>query len=223
VAAAVVAVVAAISLQDHTVAALLGAGMPVVATLDMLAVAILAVAILEVAIPAVLMPGVEWDGMLVGMARTGTAGIGADVITGTAAAVTGKIRMGDGDGGMGTNGVIHGLMWCSLATLAFPGGGVGAGVRGPAGAGIIRTGTDITATAILTTGTATHTTATEMDTARSTSTDSTEDGTETAANPELPSCSGDWHALVITTDPSMESSGQKRGGQSRLTSRSTAT
>ena len=101
--------------------------------------AILALVMLGVAILAL-----EWGLMaLVRLAGTSPAlvrrlVIGAGAITGTAATtgtaalVIGEIRMANGDGGTGTGGVIPAIMWSSLAILAFPGGGVGAGARGPA-------------------------------------------------------------------------------------------
>ena len=47
--------------------------------------------------------------------------------------------------------------------------------------------------------------------------------TETAADPESPSCNGGCHGLAITVDPSMESWGRKRGAQSGRTSKTTIT
>lgn len=163
-----------------------------------------------------------------GPAPMGVAEIGTVTTTGTTATAIGKIRMANGVGGTGTNGVIPAIMLSSSATLAFPGGGVGAGAPGPVGVGAVtRMGMDITATriptmaavVILTTVTAMDpVTATAMDTAPSTNL-----STAVAASPELPNFSGDCHALVITADPLTESLGQKRDAQFRRTSRSTAT
>lgn len=47
--------------------------------------------------------------------------------------------------------------------------------------------------------------------------------TETAANPESPSCNSGCHGLAITVDPSTESWGRKRGVQSGRTSKTTIT
>ena len=47
--------------------------------------------------------------------------------------------------------------------------------------------------------------------------------TETAANPESPSCNSGCHGLAITVGPSTESWGRKRGAQSGLTSKTTIT
>ena len=52
---------------------------------------------------------------------------------------------------------------------------------------------------------------------------STSLATETAANPESPSCNSGCHALAITMDPSTESWGRKRGAQSGRTSKTTIT
>ena len=145
-----------------------------------------------------------------GMARIGVA------TTGTA---TGKIRTADGVGGTATGGVIPAITSCSLAILAFRGGGAGAGALGQA-AGAGDTRTVITATVILTTvaAMATRTTVTATDTAPSTSLT-----TEIAADPESPSCNGGCHGLVITVDPSTESWGRKHGAQSGRTSKNTVT
>jgi hypothetical protein len=145
-----------------------------------------------------------------GMARIGVA------TTGTA---TGEIRTVNGVGGMVTSGVIPGTTWCSLAILAFRGGGAGAGALGQA----VGAGEDIptvtTATVILITVAATPITATAMDMALNTSTDST----GVAANRESPSYNGGCHGLVITMDPSTESWARKRAAQSGPTSKQTAT
>lgn len=97
------------------------------------------------------------------------------------------------------------------------GGGVGAGVL----VGVTHMDMDITATAIPTTAavvipTMATATGTAMDTEPSTNL-----STAAAANPELRSCSGGWHGLVITMDPLTESSAHKRGAQSGRTSKST--
>src|SRR5258708_13292738 len=52
---------------------------------------------------------------------------------------------------------------------------------------------------------------------------STSLATETAANPESPSCNSGCHGLAITVDPSTESWGRKRGAQSGRTSKTTMT
>ena len=52
---------------------------------------------------------------------------------------------------------------------------------------------------------------------------STSLATETAANPESPSCSSGCRGLAITVDPSTESWGRKRGAQSGRTSKTTIT
>ena len=145
-----------------------------------------------------------------GMARIGVATIGT---------ATGKIRTADGVGGTATSGVIPAITSCSLAILAFRGGGAGAGALGQA----VGAGEDIptvtTATVILTTVAATDTAmVTATDTAPSTSL-----STGVAANPESPSCNGGCHGLVITVDPSMESWDHKRGVQSGRTSKNTVT
>ena len=213
--------------------------------LPMLAVGIPVGPMLEVHMPAVAMPGQEWGRIAFGVAGTspapaprivpgtvaigvaeiGTAGIGAGAIIGTAAAVTGEIRMANGDGGMGTGGVIPGLMWFSSVILAFPGGGVGAGAHGQVTDGVthmdmedmdITVMTIPTTAAVVTPTTVTATTDTAMDTEPSTNL-----STAVAANPESPSCNSGCHGLVITTDPLTESSGHKRGAQSGRTSKST--
>ncbi len=61
-----------------------------------------------------------------------------------------------------------------------------------------------------------------MDTATDTA-PSTSLATETAANPESPSCNSGCHGLAITVDPSTESWGRKRGAQSGRTSKTTIT
>src|SRR5437763_3217183 len=59
---------------------------------------------------------------------------------------------------------------------------------------------------------------TATDTAPSTSL-----ATETAANPEAPSCNSGCHGLAITMDPSTASLGHKRGAHSGRTSKTTIT
>ena len=246
--------VAAIPLRWHAAEALLEVDMPQAAMLmvailevaTLLAVATLAVAILEAHMPAVAMAGQEGERMALGVAETspapaprivpetlaiGVAEIGTGAITGTAAAVTGEIRMGGGVGGMATDSFTPGLTLFSSVILAFPGGGVGAGARGQVGDGVTRMDMedmDITVMTIPTTaavviptmatamGTVMATTDTEMDMERSTNL-----STEVAANPESPSCNGGCHGLVITMDPLTESSGHKPGAQSGRTSKST--
>src|SRR5947207_14880353 len=95
--------------------------------------------------------------------------------------VTGETRTADGVGGMATDSFITGIMWSSLAVLAFPGGGVGAGGHGQAGAGGGATHMDITATLIRTTAAMViPTMVTAMHTVASTSL-----GTDTAASASL--------------------------------------
>ena len=153
----------------------------------------------------------EWARL---MAPAGAV-IGTGAATGTAPVVIGGIRTAVGVGGMAIDGVTQGIMWSSLAVLAFPGGGVGAGVHGLAGDGATRM--DITGTVTRTTALATM--ATAMDTGPSISMDSM----EIAASPESPNYNAGCNALVITTDPLTESWGDKRGAQSGHTNRTTAT
>src|SRR5262245_11295026 len=135
----------------------------------------------------------------------------------------GNIPTATGVGGTVTGGVITTITWCSLAALAFHGGGAGAGALGP-GVGAGTTATHTTATAIILmamvaptpTGTIT---ATATDTAPNTSTVST----VVAANPESPSCNNGCHGLAIITDPSMESLGRRLVAQSGISSKQTAT
>ena len=156
---------------------------------------------------------------IIGMAITGTEVNGI---------IIGEIRTADGVGGTVTSGVIPGTTSCSLAVLAFRGGGAGAGALGQeAGAGT--TATHTTATAIILmdmvvptpTGTVTAVTHMVTDTARSIS--PTTVSTVIAANPESPSCNDDCHGLAITMDPSMESSGRRLVAQSAITNKQTAT
>jgi hypothetical protein len=184
--------------------------------------------ITAVTLPVTALPLVIGTG-LIGVAEIGTAAIGVVTTIGTAAVAIGKTRTENGVGGTGTDGVIPITMSCSLATLAFPGGGAGAGARGQVGAGdtaITAMATHITvATAILTTvmgmatGTVTRTVmATEMDTAPNTNL-----AMAIAANPELPSYSGDCREPAITADPLTGYLGHKRGAQFERTSRLTVT
>jgi hypothetical protein len=217
---------AAIPLRHHAAEALLEVDMP------------------QGDMPEVAMLGLEWgrlelDGTaLIGPARgtmaaigtaptmavigaaetTGMVVIGRVTTTGTAATVIGEIPMANGVGGTATGGVIPGTTWCSLAILAFRGGGVGAGALGQ-GAGAADTGD--TPTVITATVTATAM-AMAMDMATDTA-PNTSLSTEIAANPESPSCNGGCHGLATTVDPSTESSGRKRGAQSGRTSKNMAT
>ena len=124
--------------------------------------------------------------------------------------------------------IIMAMMWSSSAALAFRGGGAG-GLRG-AGTTAIRTAIILMAM-VAPTGTVTAVTSMVMatgiimdtameatDTAPSTSL-----ATETAANPESPSCNSGCRGLAITVDPSTESWGRKRGAQSGRTSKTTIT
>ena len=135
-----------------------------------------------------------------GAVRTGTAVIGTTI---------GEIRTVDGAGGTATSGVIPGTTLCSLAVLASHGGGVGAGALGQAGAaaGAGAAATVTTGAVIRTTvaAMAIPITATAMDMAMGTVLSFSTEGTETAANPESPSCNGGCHAPVITVDLSMAS------------------
>ena len=165
-------------------------------------------------------------------ARVGAVLIGTVPAIGAAAigTVIGEIRTVDGVGGTVIGGVFPGTTSCSLAALAFRGGGAGAGVLGQAGAGAgaaagvvtVTTATTLTTVA----ATAIPITAMAMDTEPSTSLHTVSlstVSTETAANPESPSCSGGCHALDITMDPSTESLGRRLAAQSGITSKHTAT
>ena len=119
--------------------------------------------------------------------------------------------------------IIMAMMWSSSAALAFRGGGAG-GLRGAGTTAIhiaiilmamVAPTATVTAAMVMATGIIM---ATATDTAPSISLT-----TETAADPESPSCNGGCHALVITMDPSTESWGRKRGAQSGLTSKTTIT
>jgi len=162
------------------------------------------------------------------MAITGAAVIGT---------IIGEIRTADGVGGTVTDGVLPETTSCSLAALAFHGGGAGAGALGQAGVGAGAQAGDpltvITATVILlmVADPAIPITATATDTAPSTSLRTVSLSTvslstvnmETAANPESPSCNDGCHGLAITMDPSMESLGRRLVAQSGTTNKHTAT
>ena len=220
---------AAITLRHHAAEALLEVDMP-------------QGDIPGVGTPAVDMPGVallglEWgrlelDGaVLTGPARgtvvatvaaigtvpTGMAVMGAVAITGVAEIGTAIIGI------MGI--IIMAMMWSLSAALAFRGGGVG-GLRG-AGTTAIHIAIILMAM-VAPTGTVTAVTSMVMATGiiMDTATDmapSTSLATETAANPESPSCNGGCHGLAITVDPSTESWARKRGVQSGRTSKTTMT
>ena len=111
-----------------------------------MAVAAVAVAATSVECHAAASLVAEWARL---MAPAGAA-IGTGAATGTAPVVIGGIRTAVGVGGMAIDGVTQGIMWSSLAVLAFPGGGVGAGVHGLAGDGATRM--DITGTVTRTYG-----------------------------------------------------------------------
>lgn len=164
--------------------------------------------------------------IVTGVAAIGAVGTGAVVsgarVIGTA---TGKIRTASGVGGTATSGVIPGRTWCSSGILASRGGGAGVGALGQAAGDIPM---DITATVILTTVAVTviPITDTVTDTATDTAMDTVPNislSTAVAPNPESPSCSADFHALVIIADPSTEFWDRKRVAQSVRTSRITAT
>jgi len=151
--------------------------------------------------------------------------------------IIGEIRTADGVGGTVTGGVLPGLTSCSLAALAFHGGGAGAGALGQAGvgagagtlAGDPRTVTMVILTTVV--DPAIPITAMATDTAPSTNLRTvslstvilTTVSTETAANPESPSCNDGCHGLATTMDPSTECLGQRPGAQSGITSKHTAT
>jgi hypothetical protein len=160
---------------------------------------------------------------IIGMAITGTAVIGI---------IIGEIRMADGVGGTVIGGVLPETTSCSLAALASHGGGAGAGVLGQAGvgaaAGAAAGVVTVTTVTILTmvADPAIPITAMATGTALSTSlltVSLSPVSTETAANPESPSCNGGCHGLAITMDPSMESLGRRLVAQSGITSKHTAT
>lgn len=163
-----------------------------------------------------------------GTAPTGVAVIGAAAITGAAVVgiIIGEITTADGVGGTVTGGVFRGTTLCSLAVLASHGGGVGAGALGQAGAGAAAT---VTTAVILTTAAAmalpimAMAMETDMDTATDMVPRCSTEGTETAANPESPSCNSGCHAPVITTGPSTESWVRRREPRSAHTSKSTVT
>ena len=198
---------AAITLRHHAAEALLEVDMP------------------QGDMPGVAMLGLEWgrlelDGaVLTGPARgtvpaIGTAPtmavIGAVAITGVAEIGTAIIGI------MGI--IIMTMMWSSSAASAFRGGGVG----DPAGAGTTAIHTAIILMAMVApTGTGMVTAVTRldmvmatgiiMDTAMVMAMEATDTApsinlaTETAANPESPSCNSGCHGLAITVDPSTES------------------
>src|SRR6188474_71890 len=157
------------------------------------------------------------------MAITGTA------VTTVVGIRIGEIRTANGVGGTVTGGVIPETTSCLLAGSAFRGGGAGVGALGQAEAGAGTTATHITATAIILmatvepTPTVTVTAVTNMVTATAPSISPTTVSTETAANPESPSCNDVCHGLAITTDPLMESLDRKLVAQSGITSKHTAT
>jgi hypothetical protein len=214
-----VVVAAAITLRDHAAEALLEVDMPQWDT------------------PAVAMLGLEWgrlelDGtVLTGPARGTVAAIGTAptmAVIGTVA-ITGMAIIGVATTGTAIIGIIIiAMMWSSSVALAFRIGG-GGGLRG-AGTTAIHTAIILMAM-VAPTGTVTAVTRMVMatgiimdtameatDTAPSTSL-----ATETAANPESPSCNSGCHGLAITVDPSTESWGRKRGAQSGRTSKTTIT
>ena len=222
------AAAAAITVECHAAEALLEGDMP---QGDMPGVDTPAVDM-----PGVAMRGLEWgrlelDGaVLTGPAIGTVAAIGMAVIG--AAATTGMAIIGVATTGTAIIGIIGiiitAMMWSSSAASAFPGGGAG----GPRGAGTTAIHTAIILMAMVApTGTVTAVTSMVMatgiimdmameatDTAPSTSL-----ATETAANPESPSCNSGCHGLAITVDPSTESWGRKRGAQSGRTSKTTIT
>jgi hypothetical protein len=237
-------VAAAITLRDHAAEALLEVDMP---QGDMPGVDTPAVDMVDM--HGVAMLGLEWGRLeLDGTALTGRA-IGTVAAIGTAptmvvigtVAITGMAIIGVATTGTAIIGImgiiIMAMMWSSSAALAFRIGG-GGGLRG-AGTTAIHTAIILMAM-VAPTGTVTAVTpmvmatgiimdtATVMamevmameatDTAPSTSL-----ATETAANPESPSCNSGCHGLAITVDPSTESWGRKRGAQSGRTSKTTIT
>ena len=150
--------------------------------------------------------------------------IGAVAITGVAEIGTAIIGI------MGI--IIMAMMWSSSAASAFPGGGAG-GLRG-AGTPAIHTaiilmamvaptGTVTAVTSMVMATGITMDTATDMAMEATDTAPSTSLATETAANPESPSCNSGCHGLAITVDPSTESWGRKRGAQSGRTSKTTTT
>ena len=228
---AVVAVAAAITLREHAAEALLEVDMP------------------QADMPGVGMPGVamlalEWgraelDGtVLTGPVRGTVAAIGTAPTMAVigAAATTGMAIIGVATTGTAIIGImgiiIMAMMWSSSAASAFRGGGAG-GLRG-AGTPAIHTAIILMAM-VAPTGTVTAVTsmvmatgiimdtATDMATEATDTAPSTSLATETAANPESPSCNGGCHGLAITVDPSTEFWGRKRGVQSGRTSKTTMT
>ena len=194
---------AAITLRHHAAEALLEVDMP------------------QGDMPGVAMLGLEWgrlelDGaVLTGPARGTVAAIGRAPTMAVigAVAITGVAEIGTAIIGiMGI--IIMTMMWSSSAASAFRGGGVG----DPAGAGTTAIPTAIILMAtVARTGTVTAVTRMVMatgiimDTAMVMATEATDTApsinlaTETAANPESPSCNSGCHGLAITVDPSTES------------------
>ncbi len=194
--------------------------------------------------PGVAMLGLEWgrlelDGTAVtGAARGTVAAIGTAPTMAVigAVAITGMAIIGVATTGTAIIGImgiiITAMMWSSSAASAFPGGGAG-GLRG-AGTTAIHTAI-IRMAMVAPTGTVTAVTSTVMatgiimDTATGMAMEATDTApstslaTETAANPESPSCNGGCHGLAITVDPSTESWGRKRGVRSGRTSKTTTT
>jgi len=145
---------------------------------------------------------------------TGTvAACGTAVTTGTAVIGTtiGEIRTVDGAGGTATSGASPGTTSCSSVVSVFHGGGAGAGALGQAGgggaagAGAAATVTTVTVIRTTVAAMAIPITAMAMDTGTDTVLSFSTEDTETAANPESPSCNGGCHAPVITVDLSMAS------------------
>jgi len=159
------------------------------------------------------------------MATTGTA---ATTVIGI---IIGIITTADGVGGTATGGVIPGITSCSLAALAFHGGGAGAGALGQAGAGAAAGAAagDLTTViptdpAIPITAMATATTQNiRIRTASLSTINLTTVVTEAAANPGSQSCNDVCPRLAITMDPLMESLGRRLVAQSAITSSNTAT
>ena len=212
------AAAAAITLRHHAAEALLEVDMPQGDT------------------PAVAMLGLEWGRLeLDGTVLTGPA-IGTVAAIGTAptmavigaVAITGVAEIGTAIIGI----IIMAIMWSSSAALAFRIGG-GGGLRG-AGTTAIHTaiilmamvaptGTVTAVTSMVMATGITMDTATDMAMEATDTAPSTSLATETAANPESPSCNSGCHGLAITVDPSTESWGRKRGAQSGRTSKTTIT
>ena len=233
---AVVVVAAAITLRDHAAEALLEVDMPQgdMPGVDTPAVDMPGVAMLELEWGRLELDGTVLTGPARGtVAAIGTAPtmavIGAVAITGMA--ITGTATIGTAIIGI-TGIIIMAMMWSSSAASAFRGGGAG-DLRG-AGTTAIHTAIILMAM-VAPTGTVTAVTSMVMatgiimDTATDTAMEATDTApstslaTETAANPESPSCNSGCHGLAITVDPSTESWGRKRGAQSGRTSKTTTT